>query len=334
RGGVFSHSFGNDTVLLALYDDNADGRADREEIAAEGLSLDNNLFFHGLVIDREGTVYIIEDASGAADLKSLGGNLGTPRIDAFPDPALNGFLRDGSNYAQADFPTAQALSGLAFGIDATLDPVNRLACTNSASLRGAGTRDGLATITGANLMRGLSGGSANDAGARGLRVTIEGRSAIVLSFSNSQINLYVPDAVSAGIRSIVVSVNNNVTAADDVRIADANPGLFTVNQTGAGEAVALLASGNRLTTSPFPQTTNGQPSVISLFGTGWRNSSSVTVRIGNQLATLQYAGAAGEFPGLDQINVTLPNNISGTVPVVVTTAGGEASRNDAVLTVK
>ena len=37
RGVVFSHSAGNNTVMLALYDDNADGRADRDERLRPGL---------------------------------------------------------------------------------------------------------------------------------------------------------------------------------------------------------------------------------------------------------------------------------------------------------
>jgi hypothetical protein len=52
RGVVFSHSFGNDTVMLALYDDNRNGYAEREEVVVEGLSIDNNLTFHGLTVDR------------------------------------------------------------------------------------------------------------------------------------------------------------------------------------------------------------------------------------------------------------------------------------------
>ena len=115
RGLVFSHSAGNNTVLLALYDDNADGRADRDEVAVEGLSLDNNLFLHGLTVDRAGNVYVIEDASGTADTSSSGGNGGRPRVDAFPDPALNGFLLDGPVFISADDERTQALTGLSFG---------------------------------------------------------------------------------------------------------------------------------------------------------------------------------------------------------------------------
>src|SRR5205085_9741203 len=107
-----------------------DGRADTDEVVVEGSSLDNNLILHGLTVDREGTVYVIEDATGASDLVSDGGNGGVPAIDAFPDPALNGFLRDGARYAVADNPTAQALTGLAFGQDAALGAVAHLVLIN------------------------------------------------------------------------------------------------------------------------------------------------------------------------------------------------------------
>jgi hypothetical protein len=85
RGVVFSHSEGNDTLLLAIYDDNGDGRADHDEVAVEGLSIDNNLFLHGMTTDSNGTIYLIEDATSKFD--GAGGNLDTARIDAFRDPA-------------------------------------------------------------------------------------------------------------------------------------------------------------------------------------------------------------------------------------------------------
>ena len=113
RGVVFSHSVGNDTVMLALYDDNGDGRADRDEVCVEGLSIDNNLFLHGLTIDGQGSVYVIEDASGPAD--GAGGNGGTPRIDGFPDRFQDGFLSDGSIFTTADNAVSFALTGLSFG---------------------------------------------------------------------------------------------------------------------------------------------------------------------------------------------------------------------------
>lgn len=123
RGVVFSHSSGNNAVLLAIYDDNHAGRGNRDEVVAEGLSLDNNLFLHGLTVDLEGTVYVIENATGASGSASSGGNGGTPRIDAFPDPGLDGHLRDGAAFARADDPNTQALSGLAF-VALASNPIN------------------------------------------------------------------------------------------------------------------------------------------------------------------------------------------------------------------
>jgi hypothetical protein len=80
----------------------------------EGLSIDNNLFLHGLAVTGLGSVYVIEDASGSDD--GSGGNGGTPRIDAFPDPYLDGFLTDGQVFTEADGSLDLALSGVAFGL--------------------------------------------------------------------------------------------------------------------------------------------------------------------------------------------------------------------------
>ena len=121
-GVVFSHSSGNDTVMLAIYDDDADGRGDRDEVVVEGLSIDNNLFLHGLALTSRGSVYVIEDATGSND--GNGGNGGTPRIDAFPDPFLNGFLTDGVVFADADNLVDVVLSGLSFGLPQP-NPIDR-----------------------------------------------------------------------------------------------------------------------------------------------------------------------------------------------------------------
>jgi uncharacterized protein (TIGR03437 family) len=334
RGVVFSHSAGNDTVMLAIYDDNNNGYADHEEVVVEGLSIDYNLDFHGLTTDREGTVYVIENASGADDLTSLGGNLGTPQIYAFPDPALNGVLRDGVLFAEADNANTQALSGLAFGVETVLPAVAHLTMTNSASYQGNGTKAGLATIQGTNLTRGLSGRSEADAAARGLFVTLEGRAVPVLSFNDSQINIYVPGAAGAGVGSVVVYVNGSVIAADDCVVSNDNPGIFTTTQNGMGESVALLVSDMQYTRAPFNAQTKGQATVIALFGTGWRNSLPVTVSIGGQKALVEYAGASGGFNGLDQINVRIPGGVTGSVPVIVTTASGATSRSDVFISIK
>ena len=334
RGVVFSHTVGNDTRLLAIYDTDGDGFADFDDIAVEGLSIDNTLILHGLTVGRDGAVYVIEDASGANDLPAVGGNGGHPLVQAFPDPALNGLLRDASIYALADDPQTQALSGLALGIDTVLGPVRPLTMTNSASLRGDATTDGLATIHGNGLTRGLNGATPADAVARGVSVTIEGNAVPVLSFSDTQINIHVPAALGTGDGSVLVNVGGEILAAEDAHIAAANPGLFTIPQTGAGEAVALLTSAMRYTRAPFPATDGGQPSTIALFGTGWRHSLPLSVTVGGRAATVEYAGPS-PFNGLDQLNLSLPQGTtSGPAAVIVRTADGQTSRTDVFITVQ
>ena len=334
RGVVFTHSVGNDTEMLAVYDTDGDGYADTDQIRVQGLSIDNNLVLHGLTVARDGTVYCIEDAMGEHDTPADGGNGGRPRVDAFPDPALNGILRDGSIFVLADDEFTEGLSGLSFGVETILPPVAHLTMTNSASLRGDAPSGGLATIGGTGLTRGLSGATQTDAQARGVRVEIEGLSVPVLSFNDSTVHIQVPQSLGIGLGSVVVTVGGNVTAADDARIVNDNPGIFTISQTGAGEAVALLVSGWRYTSNPFPAHFNNQPSEVALLGTGWRNSLPVTVQIGGKAAKVSYAGQSGGFLGLEQINVAIPDGTSGPAPVVVTTASGATSRGGVFITVQ
>jgi uncharacterized protein (TIGR03437 family) len=336
RGVVFTHSAGDDTYMLAVYDSDGDGFADADDVrVVEGLSIDNNLFLHGLTVARDGTVYVIEDASGeSGDPASGGGNGGIPRVDAFPDPALDGVPRDGSIFVLADDEFTQSYSGLSFGVETVLSPVAHLDVTNSASMRGDAPSGGLATLTGAGLTRGRAGATQDEATARGLRVEIEGRSVPVFSFDDSTINIQVPQSLGAGVGSFVVKVSGDVTAAEDARIVSANPGIFTVPQTGAGETVALLISGLRYTHAPFDARTGGLPSEVALFGTGWRNSLPVTVQIGGKPAKVTYAGASGGLPGLEQLDVEIPDGVSGAAPIVVKTADGATSRGDVFITVQ
>lgn len=334
RGVVFTHSAGGDTYMLALYDTDGDGYADADEACVEGLSVDNNLVLHGLTVARNGTVYVIQDALGESDLPAEGGNGGIPHVYAFPDPALNGLLREGAAFVLADDEFTQAYSGLSFGVETLLPPVARLQLTNSASLQGDAPSGGLATVKGSGLTRGLSGATQAEAAARGLRVTFEGLEVPVLSFDDTRIHVRAPQSLGTGVASVVVSVAGEVTAADDAHIVAANPGLFTVAQTGTGEAVALLVSGSLYTRAPFPARAGEGPAEVALFGTGWRNSLPLGVQVGGKAARVTYAGTSGGFPGLDQINVVIPEGVSGPASVVVTTASGATSRGGVFITLQ
>ena len=68
---------------------------------------------------------------------------------------------------------------------------------------------------------------------------------------------------------------------------------------------------------------------LTLYGTGIRNLSSlanVQVTVGGLSVPLQYAGPQPSFPGLDQLNVSLPAALSGMGDAnVVVTVDGQVS---------
>jgi uncharacterized protein (TIGR03437 family) len=68
---------------------------------------------------------------------------------------------------------------------------------------------------------------------------------------------------------------------------------------------------------------------LTLYGTGFRNRSSlanVQVTVNGVSVPVQYAGAQPSFPGLDQVNISLPAALSGAgIANVVLTVDGQAS---------
>jgi uncharacterized protein (TIGR03437 family) len=125
-------------------------------------------------------------------------------------------------------------------------------------------------------------------------------------------------------------------------IAVVAPALYTANGTGKGAAngyVYDLVTGAEDTslfscgTTPGPppvtscspaqiDVTQGAPALV-LYGTGIRDRaalSNVTVTVGTQSLPLFYAGPAGGYPLIDQVNVNLPPTLAGAGTVLVTVA--------------
>jgi uncharacterized protein (TIGR03437 family) len=68
-----------------------------------------------------------------------------------------------------------------------------------------------------------------------------------------------------------------------------------------------------------------QETVLELWGTGIdaATASTVEVTIGGLDATVLYAGPQGIYPGVDQVNVVIPQSLAGggNVPVVLSIGG-------------
>jgi uncharacterized protein (TIGR03437 family) len=78
-----------------------------------------------------------------------------------------------------------------------------------------------------------------------------------------------------------------------------------------------------------PIVLDGQWAVyLTLYGTGIRGTSvSVTCTVGGVSVPVQFAGAQGQYPGFDQVNILLPLSLqgAGTVNVVLTVDGQTAN---------
>jgi uncharacterized protein (TIGR03437 family) len=110
------------------------------------------------------------------------------------------------------------------------------------------------------------------------------------------------------------------------------PGLFTANGDGQGAPAALAlrvrpgaapsyepvaqydAAQRRFVPRPIDLGAANEQVFLVLFGTGWRNRSAlagIDLKLGGVAATVQFAGAAPDAPGGDQLNAALPRSLIG-----------------------
>jgi uncharacterized protein (TIGR03437 family) len=151
----------------------------------------------------------------------------------------------------------------------------------------------------------------------GVTVSVGGLAARLIFVSDAQINAVLPSGVGNG-DAVDFTINNNgLQSAGKVKLVDNAPGVFTVSNDGTGPAaaqcVSVLSDGVILSFSNPPCSVGtGSPfNTLVIYGTGWRNSSSTQVKIGDQTLTPSFSGAQPFFPGLDQINVTMTRELAG-----------------------
>jgi uncharacterized protein (TIGR03437 family) len=156
--------------------------------------------------------------------------------------------------------------------------------------------------------------------------------------SPGQINAVVPSGLAPGTVTVILRNANGDLATGTATIAVVAPGLFTVDGSPTGIAAATVetlhadgslttqdvfqCTGNKCVAVPIDLGSDGDQVVLTLFGTGIRHvdkvlatpffQASVTARIAGQDLTPSYAGPQPQFPGLDQVNVTLPPSLRGT----------------------
>jgi uncharacterized protein (TIGR03437 family) len=169
----------------------------------------------------------------------------------------------------------------------------------------------------------------------GTQVSFNGIAAPVLYTSATQVAAVAPYAVNATAAQVIVTCDGRKSAALTVPVAPSSPSLFTLNQSGAGQALAINAVDRTVNTAANPAKIG---EFISFYATGEsqtvpagvdgklggpdlaRPVLPVSVTVDGRPAIVQYAGSVpGQVAGLMQVNVRIPDGIQpgGYVPVVL-----------------
>jgi uncharacterized protein (TIGR03437 family) len=209
--------------------------------------------------------------------------------------------------------------------------------------------DGLVSAFGADLATTTAVSTSFPTSLGGTSVTLVDSANItynaqLYSVSAQQVNYLVPSKANNGKATVTVTSGDGVQTIGTVLIQTVAPGLYTANANGEGVAAAIVvtthANGSQSFTDAFScgGTAGCVPAPISLgsstdtvaielFGTGLRHLSStaaLSATINNQALPVLFAGAQSTDPGLDQINVQLPQSLagSGLVNLLTTIATG------------
>jgi uncharacterized protein (TIGR03437 family) len=170
----------------------------------------------------------------------------------------------------------------------------------------------------------------------------------------TQLGVVVPYEATPGSENLTVQFGNQVSPQLPVTVAASAPGLFTMNGSGTGQALALNQASQTLNTATSPVS---EGAVITLYATGAGQLTPsapdgtpdsagtahpvlpVTATIGGITATVAYAGGdTGLPPGMIRVDLNVPNNVtSSAVPVavpVVLTIGAAPSQSGVTIAVQ
>ncbi|MGA3019656.1 MAG: IPT/TIG domain-containing protein, partial [Bryobacteraceae bacterium] len=162
----------------------------------------------------------------------------------------------------------------------------------------------------------------------GVTVLINGKQAPIQFVSTTQINALVPYSTQGPTATIVVQNGTASSNTVTVPVAVTAPGVFALDQSGTGAGAVLHLNGSVVNASS--PATPGE--IVEVFLTGMGavtpsvadgaipgasniNATPLSVYVADVSVTPSYAGMAPGYPGLYQMNITIPLTISTTGPV-------------------
>jgi uncharacterized protein (TIGR03437 family) len=132
---------------------------------------------------------------------------------------------------------------------------------------------------------------------KSVAVTFDGSSANLLYTSDTQINLQVPDLGSKTSASLVVTADGVKSDPVTVMLSPAWPSVFSKGILNQDNSLNSAATGAKA------------GSILQIFATGISDGATVSVQIGNRKDLVPlYAGQAPTVPGVQQVNVAVPDD--------------------------
>lgn len=175
----------------------------------------------------------------------------------------------------------------------------------------------------------------------GTQVTVNNIPAPIFYSTPGQVSIQIPfEMAGQNIANVVVTAGGQTSLPRSINIAPAAPGFFTQNQAGTGIAAMVHEDGLTLVTRQNPAKRNevlafyltglgvlippiqtGEPAGANLV------STQVALAFGLLNSSVEYAGAAPGFVGVNQINARIPANIQlrGDTVVSITIGGRQAN---------
>jgi len=181
----------------------------------------------------------------------------------------------------------------------------------------------------------------------GTSVTLGGTRLPLLFVDPKQLNAFIPFQVTPNTRQqLIIERQGSLSMPFSVTIADAIPGIYTLDQSGSGQGT-IMVSGTAALAAPAPKGSPAPPGAsLEIYCTGLGLVSNspqdgqtaaldalsptvnpVQVTIGGVRATSQFAGLTPGFVGLYKVSVQMPEGVpSGdSVPLSVSVAGKESN---------
>jgi uncharacterized protein (TIGR03437 family) len=226
------------------------------------------------------------------------------------------------DFTAVDPAGAKATKSVTVQVDSGEPVVTRIVNAASRSQQAACSAGAIAAIEGRWLINGaaVSDPSGNSLELAGAKVWVNGITTPVLSASATELTVLCPDSLPGTDLEFVVQTDHGAAEPQRTTARSAAPGIFSVDDSGAGQSWALLED-----TGSFAMIRNhrlpSQPAIsadrVVLYATGIDTLTGISVHIGEVQVAPASVSPVPNHPGLFQIVVSVPAGIkaNGDLPI-------------------